>query len=287
MKNKVTKLDQPVELFEKDVWVENGFFYLSKTGRPATGRLTHYNDNGNVAIRLNVQRGLLHGLWEEFFENGDISYWCNFSNGKRDFYDESYDEYGWLTSSNCWLDDELHGTRKSWIKGRLDREEEYRHGKRHGLTQRFGLPLVTRFRGRYVDGEPHGWHVSRYDNNQTKKEYHWDKGVRTDRWRTFYECGQLEYEYFYENGVFSGECRCYFNNGVLSWFCNFKDGKIDGTVFCYHSDGSLRRTIDHKDGLPNGKERHYDNYLNLHRELSWDKGRVLTDLHHIFGKKPE
>ena len=282
MNNKVTKLDRPLELFEKDVWVENGFYRLLKTGRPATGRLTHYEDNGEVAIKLNVRRGRLHGLWEEFFANGEIEYWCTFSNGKRDLYDESYDEYGWLTSSNCWLDGELHGTRKSWVKGRLDREEEYRHGKRHGLTQHFGLPLVTRFRGRYVNGEPDGWHVSRYDNNKTKKEYHWDKGIRTDRCRTFYECGQLEHEYFYDNGVLSGESRSYFDNGVLGMITKFENGKQHGVTYLYHPNGKLNISRHYKNGMLDGVERIFHVDQSLSSEIVWDEGKKISEVSYLW-----
>ena len=282
---KVTKLDQPIELFEKDVWVESGFFRLSKTGRPATGSLTHYHDNGNVAIRLNVQRGLLHGLWEEFFENGDIEYWCTLSNGKRDLYDERYDKYGRLISTSCWLNDQLHGSVKKYDLNNLIELGEYQYGQRHGLFEQYAPRKITLFHGRYIDDQPHGWHVYRYPDGVRKEEQCWDNGVRTGLWRTFYESGKVEREIHYENGIKVGEHKLYYENGVLEMVAQIANGKPHGETYTYDPNGKLSISHQYKNGVLDGVERMFYGDQSLFSEIVWDEGKKISEVIYPWGDR--
>jgi antitoxin component YwqK of YwqJK toxin-antitoxin module len=281
----VTKLDQPVELFQKDVWVENGFYRLLKTGRPATGRLTHYHDNGNVAIRLNVRRGRLHGLWEEFFENGDIDYWCTFANGKRDFYDEKYDKYGRLISSSCWLNDQLHGTFKRYELNNLVEHAEYQAGLRHGLFELYAPTKITLLHGRYIEDQPHGWHVYRHENGKRKEEQCWDEGVRIGQWRTFYESGKVERDIHYEKGVKVGEHKLYYENGSLEMIAKIVNGEPHGATYTYDPYGKLSISQQYKNGVLHGVERMFHTDQSLFSEIVWDEGTKISEVSYLWSER--
>ena len=280
----IIKLDQPIELFEKDVWSENQFFRLSKTGRPATGRLTHYHDNGNVAIRLNVRRGRLHGLWEEFFENGDIDYWCTFANGKRDFYDEKYDKYGRLISSSCWLNDQLHGTFKRYELNNLVEHAEYQAGLRHGLFELYASTKTTLFHGRYLEDQPHGWHVYRHENGKRKEEQCWDEGVRIGQWRTFYESGKVERDIHYEKGVKVGEHKLYYENGSLEMIAKIVNGEPHGATYTYDPYGKLSISQQYKNGVLHGVERMFHTDQSLFSEIVWDEGKKISEVSYLWSE---
>lgn len=278
---KIVKLDAPVELRQSDVSSEEQFFRLKKSNRPATGRVTLFDQNGNLERRFNIRRGLRHGLFEQFFANGDINYWCIFANGKLDFFDETWDKYGRLTSSECWLNGDLHGTSKKYELNNLVEHSEFLHGNRHGLTEKYGLRKVTLFHGQYIDDEPHRWHVERYTNGKRKEEQCWDKGVRIGHWRSFFESGKVQHSMHYKDGVKVGEDILYYENGVIAGVTEFVDGIAEGVSYSYYSNGTLSDSRPFKKGVLNGTQRAFNQDQSLAFEIVWVDGVMISEVIHI------
>ena len=274
----VIAIDHFVELKSTEVWSSNFFFRLIKNDFPATGRITSLRDDGEVLSRLMVRRGLRHGLYEIFHSNGDLKYWCHYSNGKLELYDELYDTHLRLVRTRCYQGGKLHGTTKEYENSHLTARGTYKNGKRHGIFKNYGPNLVTRFRGRYLNGKRQGWHVVRYDNNKTKKEYCWDKDIPTGRWRTFFECGQLKRETYYKNGSRVDGRRTYFKDSVLKSSANFLSGQLDGNSIYYYPNGQLKISRPYCRGVLNGIERQYRPGLQLRRERTWVNGNLKADL---------
>ena len=282
---KVKLLHAPSALSISDVFVEADRIYLLKTGRPATGVLSIQNHEGRVESRFEIYNGQKHGLYEEYFANGDLRYWCRYLHGKQDLYDERYDEHGRLIQSDCWDNGKKHGRCERYELGEISAIQHYRRGKLHGLWETYGPRKVTLFHGHYVDGEPDGWHVWRYSNNQTEAQYRYERGAKTGHWRTFYENGQLMKEFFYENDARIGEERCYYENGVLARVVPYKGGEVEGLCLEYHPNGNLERAIPCIGGVRDGFERYFDDSAKMHREVEWLDGRARSDLSILFEDK--
>lgn len=285
MKREIWLLRDAADLSQQDVFVDDETFYLVKSGRPATGTLTICNEEDELEFRLELFNGQKHGLCESFFPNGDLQYWCRFSHGKQDLYDERFDKHGRLIQSDCWHLGRLHGKCKSYEFGQVSALQEYKNGKLHGLWETYGPRNVTFFHGQYVDGKPDGWHVWRFINNKIEAECHFDLGIKTRRWRDFYNTGRLKRERFYEDGKLVDEDRRYFENGVLAAVTTYADGKLNSPCMEFYPNGELKRSIPYDHGLRKGFERHYGLSLSMRREVDWRDGRALSDLNYLIAPK--
>jgi len=277
----VVHLHPKIELSPEDIYFDDGFFTLLKNGYPATGHLTWRSDSGALRLACNLYRGRAHGLWEQFYENGDLEHWCYYSHGKQDLYDEWYDKHQRLIQSDCWHDGKLHGRCESYELGQLSAIEEFNNGKRHGLWETYGKRKVTTFRGRYLEDKPHGWHVWRFANNKLEAEHHYGRGIKTGHWRDFYDNGALKMERTYVHNRLVGEVRCYYDTGVLALSANYNEGNLDGLWFEYYPNGTLMRSFPYRDGLLDGFERHYDRSTRLTRKVRWQGGGILSDLTYL------
>ncbi len=265
----IHQLYPQIALAQDDVFLNGELECLVETGEPATAQVSVYFDSGALDSRYNLYNGRKHGLSEEFFENGDLKYWCHFRHGQKDFYDETYDKYGRLIRSNGWHQGLRHGRCESYELDKLSAIQEFKNGERHGVWETYGLRKVILFRGRFIEDEPDGWHVWRFADNKRKAEYHYNKGMKTDIWRDFHRNGTVKRERTYVNDQVVGEDRCYYDTGVLALSVTYNEGRRHGFRFEYYPNGTLMRSVPYRDGELYGFERHYDRKLNIQREIEW------------------
>jgi hypothetical protein len=72
-----------------------------------------YFDNGNVRIKgQNNSKGQREGIWEFFYENGNIKARTPCKEGKEDGIEEWFDERGNIVKTRHWNDGELIKTTK-------------------------------------------------------------------------------------------------------------------------------------------------------------------------------
>jgi antitoxin component YwqK of YwqJK toxin-antitoxin module len=81
-KNKEIRKDNLINLFD-----ENGERH---------GYWEQYYDNGQLSYKGNYVNGNKHGYWEDYFYNGQLNYKGNYVNGKPHGYWESYWDNGEL-----------------------------------------------------------------------------------------------------------------------------------------------------------------------------------------------
>ena len=88
----VVSLHPKIEITSNDVYFDDGFFTLVENGQPATGRLTWTSVGGTLRLACNLYRGRAHGLWEQFYENGNLEHRCHYSHRKQVWNDERYEK---------------------------------------------------------------------------------------------------------------------------------------------------------------------------------------------------
>jgi len=64
-------------------------------------------ENGNIRIRTPYKQGKEDGIEEWFYENGNISWRIPFKEGKEDGIEEWFDEQGNITETRRWKDGKL------------------------------------------------------------------------------------------------------------------------------------------------------------------------------------
>ena len=67
-----------------------------------------YYDNGNVSMKgQKNSKGQREGIWELFYENGNIERRTPYKEGKRDGIEECFDEQGNIIKTQLWKDGKL------------------------------------------------------------------------------------------------------------------------------------------------------------------------------------
>ena len=114
---------------------------------------------------------------------------------------------GYLFQTNNYKDGKKDGiSRRCYEDGQLLFEENYKDGKKDGISRRWYGPI-------------HGFgHI-------------------------------LEFEENYKDGKLDGVCKYWWYNGQLEFEGNYKDGKIiDNKIVNYNEDGSIYNTEYYEDG---------------------------------------
>ena len=88
----------------------NGNVYIkgqeNSKGQPE-GLWEWFYENGNIGVRTSYKEGKMDGIEEEFYENGNIESRTSYKEGKIDGIEEWFDEQGNIVETTLWKDGEL------------------------------------------------------------------------------------------------------------------------------------------------------------------------------------
>ena len=171
-------------VFIEDLVQRNGLHFKKFSNTPFSGEVSG-RENGEF------KNGLRHGLWEDYYESGQLYsvgvYEENKRNGHWNFYKD-----GWL-----------------WNKA------FYNNGKRHGDWEYYHDDGKIAEKISYQNGEIHGTRVIYFINGQTESIMHFNKNAITGISLHYSENGHLRtkrvfkdrndflIEEYHENGVLS------------------------------------------------------------------------------------
>ena len=66
-----------------------------------------FYENGNIRMRIPYKEGKVGGIAEWFYENGNIRYRTPYKEGNKDGIEEWFDEQGNITLTQLWKDGKL------------------------------------------------------------------------------------------------------------------------------------------------------------------------------------
>jgi len=117
-----------------------------------------YYENGDLKNTIYYTHGLFDGIWEEYYENGQLNtkshYTQNLLNGLQIIYYES----GQLWSSIGFKDGKRNGEDVSYYEnGQLNQKRHYLNGKVDGLFEQYYDNGVLWRTGYYIDDLREGW----------------------------------------------------------------------------------------------------------------------------------
>ena len=192
-----------------------------------------FYENGNIEWRGTYKEGKMDGIAGWFYPNGNISWRTPFKEGKRDGIEEKFFENGNIQRRTPYKEGKIDGI-EEWFdeQGNIIRTRHWKDGKLIEETK----PELTP-------------HIEYYSNgNVCIKGQKNSKGQREGLWEWFYENGNISWRTPFKEGKMDGIEEGFYSNGNISWRTPFKVDKIDGTQKFYDEQGNIVETRLWKNG---------------------------------------
>jgi antitoxin component YwqK of YwqJK toxin-antitoxin module len=190
------------------VQVRDGLFYLPNTEKPYSGEnICVYLSNGQYYSQGEMKKGLRHGTWTFWYENGQKWYEGNYKEGIE------IGEGGSIITR--------------YENGQIKSEENYKDGKLDGKSIEWYENGQIKLEGNYKDDKSVGKVTMWHENGQKKVEANYKDGKKDGIWTTWYENGQKMSEENYKDGELDGKQTKWYKNGHLESERTYKDGELD------------------------------------------------------------
>ena len=194
------------------IQVRDGLFYLPNTEKPYSGEnLCVYLLNGQYYSRGEIKKGLRHGKWTWWHENGQKQSERNYKNG------EEIGEGGSVITR--------------YSNGLKYTEVNYKDGKEDGKWTRWYKNGTKKSEGNFIDGKEDGKWTEWYKNGTKKSEGNFIDGKKDGKWTESHSIhkGKIRKEENYKKGQLVSYTETeYWSNGKVSSVESYKDGKRDG-----------------------------------------------------------
>ena len=258
----------------------------------------------NIAISVQMKNGKENGIFNSFFENGNMKIQGQFSDGKmegewRYYYNNNsklkavgsfnsgngtdiseksgiprngrngnwkfYNEDGVLTSEYNYISGQLNGLLKDFYpNGKIKAEENYVNGVLHGVNKQYSLVLTANSDEVYLE-----------------KELLWKNGKLNGLQHIFHSNGKIKEEVYYTNGQKNGARKTYFENGILATSCIYSNNKEEGIVKEYFANGNLQSESTYISGIVHGPIKKYHENGKLKLKATIDSTSLA--LEHLIG----
>jgi antitoxin component YwqK of YwqJK toxin-antitoxin module len=235
----------------------------------------YYYSTGEISSKGIIKNGQPWGAWKNFYPSGIVKSEGEIINGKSDgtwtFYTEKgirqktityqhhikngpyliYDSIGNIQLESCYRNDTLQGIVKTYEKGKIKAETNYKDGKRDGTEKVYDIAdgrLIETVQYN-ADQVESNLRVNRYDRENKK----------TGLWRTYFPNGKLRSSCLYENGEPVKDCEEWDEKGnPLN-----EETSVPGHDFptireTFHQNGQIAESGAFKDGYKQGVFNSYD-----------------------------
>ncbi len=155
-----------------------------------SGKWKFFHRSGVMEQEGSYKNGLPEGEWRWYYASGDLMREESYFNGLPDGITTEYDEEGNIITRGEYIEGKESG---EWYYRSGDSEIKgtYADGMRNGLweyrdiRQLSGSADILRFKGRYIEDNPHGEHTYYWDNGNRKEEGTYEMGKKVGEWIYF------------------------------------------------------------------------------------------------------
>tara|TARA_Y100001936_G_scaffold253082_1_gene315693 strand:+ start:1502 stop:2479 length:978 start_codon:yes stop_codon:yes gene_type:complete len=181
--------------------------------------------------------GILNGLFEEYYPNGQLKTKVIYKNGRKDGLYESYWNNGQEKAKNIYKNGIIKdGTYKwFWKNSQLHLVRTYKNGKLEGLYKAFYKHGQLRNTGEYSNNYKNGIFESYWFNGQLRGKEIFRYGIRVD-----------------------GDFISYWYNGKILERGTYKNGKLEGAYYLFFKNGKLELQKYYNNGVEISCEGHCD-----------------------------
>jgi uncharacterized protein len=247
--------------------VENNYYdsysinasYIFKDGLPH-GEFTHtFNGRDNRGSRTNqvVVKGTYHngkenGLYEEFYNNGQLKLHVQYQDGNRVGAVNSYHMNGQFNTRATYENGKLNGI---LVRYHDNGQEWYR------IRNVNGIIITTSLTQYNSDGNIHiqgtidssgrwvGNNTMYHDNGNINIKSFYKDGKRDGTVEVFNASGTLESRHVYSNGIKNGQFELFHSNGRLKEKGYYQNGKRHGRFESFNENGKRDRRGNYDNGI--------------------------------------
>lgn len=220
-----------------------------KKGRKQ-GEWGKFYDNGNPKYIGNFKDDVPVGEFQHFYENGrpqSVQTYTDATHSKIVFYDPDGTT---ISSQGSYLGKEKDGKWEYFNKGKLNLEENWKNGKKHGMQKTINKDGIVMEEIPYVDGKIHG----------TVKSYLGD--------------GKLYYTVEYVNGVKEGKYVAYDGTDKVVETGAHKNDKREGEWITYNDKGEVLETLIFSAGVLQNADEIQKKRSAAYQEKESQKGKI-------------
>jgi antitoxin component YwqK of YwqJK toxin-antitoxin module len=223
--------DKQGNITETTLWKDGE---LIEETKPELTPYIEYHDNGNVYVKGQKNSGgQEEGIWEYFYENGNIERRTPYKEGKMDGVREWFYKNGNILCRTPYKEGKAGGIAE-WFdeQGNITRTILWKNGKLIEETKPELTPHIEYHRNGnvYIKGQKNS------------------KGQEEGIWEWFYEDGNIFSRASYKGGEKEGIEEIFYENGNIRWRIPYKEGKADGIEEWFDKQGNITKTRVWKDG---------------------------------------
>lgn len=222
------------EYYNKNGVLQNKSNYNFITNK-LEGTSIRYSANGKVKSKGKFdENGKKTGIWEIYYENGNVSEEVPYENDKIQGVVIGYYENKNKKSKVAYADNKIIGIKELYFpSGKLLGKENYKDGKFASNGDFYDE------NGTVTLQSGNGYKLEFFDNGKMSFKGNYRNGNLHGLCSWYFENGNLKQEENYENGVANGLSKIYFVSGNLMQKTVYDKGKTNGSVEYYHPNGKL------------------------------------------------
>lgn len=250
--------DGPITLYKNGVLAARGAFTAKNE---KNGIWEYFYENGNLKSRESLKEGKLQGEYRSWHENGQLSSITQYDASGTSTSLKEYNTFGEPTEEYNVL---------------ADKSVQHISYYNDGVKKEISVSTQKD----YVDGAYESWH----SNGKPDRHYEIKKGELNGPAKEYYDNGKPEEEYNYEDGKLSGSYKVYHLNGKTALLTNYKAGELDGLLEKWNDDGKPVAKETYKNGKLEGPKYYFDEGVEYGSVTYADDKPVSYEFRDISGK---
>ena len=137
--------------------IKDDIYYQPLDTKPYTGRIIDINNDGNIILETNCNRGKINGPWITWYDNGEKKYEGHYKNGYKDGLWKGWHDSGKLWKEGFYFYDKKEGTWIYWyLNGNKQELKTYRNGKLNGPIKKWYSNGQQKMEGFYKEISEYG-----------------------------------------------------------------------------------------------------------------------------------
>lgn len=238
---------------------------------------TEYFQNGNHSASGKFVNGKKEGEWMSYYPNNNLKERTFYCNGEQKGCTEQFDEWGRITSKNCFdeydLPDQFTGYDTTGFAVYIQT-----FNKGNGECRTFYPTKNKKSFSTYQNGKPDGEEIIYYPNGTKKEVSNYTNGLLNEKvTRYYYQNTKAGSEYIYSNGILDSTGMIFSENGKLIQLLNYKNNVLHGEWKSYYDNGKLKAEGNYTDGLRNGYFTYYAlDGVNVRYRLNYFQGTIFS-----------
>ncbi|MCA9077135.1 MAG: hypothetical protein KDA93_19065 [Planctomycetaceae bacterium] len=272
-----------------------------RDGKEFNGSFVDFTGSLQVTSLRRYKDGNAHGEWQWWHEDGSVNIEGEFVDGNKNGLWTWYYPNGQKFAESNFDHGTMVKTESHWSEnGDLVSTGEYRNGEPWTGTflEFLGAELVVTSQRSFLQGEPHGDWVWKFDDGTLNTTGAFVSGNKDGKWEWWYPSGEKYAETEFANGVSKGRLSYYAENGVLlaEGIYDAQGKEVDGIFVDFTGELELTAQRSWKNGMRDGfwiewhengqpkSEAQYSEDRQVGTSLTWNEQGVKTSEERFTGQ---